>query len=334
MSSEYVFGVKNPFAKFMMGNGSQEEEEDQEDRGGEEEEEEQLEEEKSASANAIEKEEEEGDEMEEGSETTSNKDEQEVRLLKKGRLSDDRESGNKVESLSASFMRRGFGVGASGSSNKNNNKKGKHRRTESEPPPKVTGHFRNNNSSNSSGKEPPSGGRTSRMSRLISPIVINDSYKAFEDDGEDEQQAQIEQKNVVRRSATTGATIASTSTSRHFRSLSLVPAAKFERDGSNNGKEPNDLRASIFQALEKSNNNNKDDVQQQHEKEEDRPSTPFDDTNCCPTCFEEYQEDNPKITLACAHHFHLACIVEWNERGHSECPTCMTDVGFYMDDDE
>ena len=30
MSSEYVFGVKNPFAKFMMGNGSQEEEEDQE----------------------------------------------------------------------------------------------------------------------------------------------------------------------------------------------------------------------------------------------------------------------------------------------------------------
>ena len=77
-----------------------------------------MEEEKSASANAIEKEE--GDEMEEGSETTSNKDEQEVRLLKKGRLSDDRESGNKVESLSASFMRRGFGVGASGSTNKNN----------------------------------------------------------------------------------------------------------------------------------------------------------------------------------------------------------------------
>ncbi|CAL6293810.1 unnamed protein product [Bathycoccus prasinos] len=304
MSSEYVFGVKNPFAKFMSG-GSQEEEEDQEDRGGEEEEEEQLEEEKSASANAIEKEEEEGDEMEEGSETTSNKDEQEVRLLKKGRLSDDRESGNKVESL-----------------------------TESEPPPKVTGHFRNNNSSNSSGKEPPSGGRTSRMSRLISPIVINDSYKVFEDDGEDEQQAQIEQKNVVRRSATTGATIATTSTSRHFRSLSVVSAAKFERDGSNNGKEPNDLRASIFQALEKSNNNNRDDVQQKQEKEEDRPSTPFDDTNCCPTCFEEYQEDNPKITLACAHHFHLACIVEWNERGHSECPTCMTDVGFYMDDDE
>ena len=333
MSSEYVFGVKNPFAKFMMGNGSQEEEEDQEDRGGEQEEEEQLEEEKSASAIQSDNKEEEGDEMEEGSETTSNKDEQEVRLLKKGRLSDDRESGNKVESLSASFMRRGFGVGASGSTNKNN-KKSKHRRTESEPPPKVTGHFRNNNSSNSSGKEPPSGGRTSRMSRLISPIVINDSYKAFEDDGEDEQQAQIEQKNVVRRSATTGATIASTSTSRHFRSLSLVPAAKFERDGSNNGKEPNDLRASIFQALEKSNNNNKDDVQQQHEKEEDRPSTPFDDTNCCPTCFEEYQEDNPKITLACAHHFHLACIVEWNERGHSECPTCMTDVGFYMDDDE
>ena len=74
MSSEYVFGVKNPFAKFMRGNGSQEEEEDQEDRGGEEEEEEQLEEEKSASAIQSDNKEEEGDEMEEGSETTSNKD--------------------------------------------------------------------------------------------------------------------------------------------------------------------------------------------------------------------------------------------------------------------
>ena len=60
MSSEYVFGVKNPFAKFMMGNGSQEEEEDQEDRGGEEEEEEQLEEEKSASAIQSDNKEEEG----------------------------------------------------------------------------------------------------------------------------------------------------------------------------------------------------------------------------------------------------------------------------------
>ena len=333
MSSEYVFGVKNPFAKFV---GKEEDGEEDYPPGGdgggddgETREEEELSMERASSANTIGGD----DEIETGSDGTVSNGEQ-VRLLKKERkLSDDRE-GKKAESLSAAFMRRSFGVGASGSANHNNNnnnnkkKKNKHRRTESEPPMNVIGRG-NNNSFNSSGKEQPSGGRTSRIARLAS-TTADDSYKAFEDDGEDEQQAQIEEQknNIVRRSATI-ATSTSTAKARHFRSLS-VSAAKFERDGSNNSKEPNDLRASIFEALEKSNNNNnREDVQPQ----EDRPATPFDDNNCCPTCFEEYQEDNPKITLACAHHFHLACIVEWNERGHSECPTCMTDVGFYMDDD-
>jgi len=334
MSSEYVFGVKNPFAKFV---GKEEDGEEDYPPGGsgggddgETREEEELSMERASSANTIGGD----DEIETGSDVTVSNGEQ-VRLLKKERkLSDDRE-GKKAESLSAAFMRRSFGVGASGSVNHNNNnknnnekKKNKHRRTESEPPMNVIGRG-NNNSFNSSGKEQPSGGRTSRIARLVS-TTADDSYKAFEDDGEDEQQAQIEEQknNIVRRSATI-ATSTSTAKARHFRSLS-VSAAKFERDGSNNSKEPNDLRASIFEALEKSNNNNnREDVQPQ----EDRPATPFDDNNCCPTCFEEYQEDNPKITLACAHHFHLACIVEWNERGHSECPTCMTDVGFYMDDD-
>jgi hypothetical protein len=330
MSSEYVFGVKNPFAKFVGKEEDGEEDYPPGDGGddGETREEEELSMERASSANTIGGD----DEIETGSDGTVSNGEQ-VRLLKKERkLSDDREGG-KAESLSAAFMRRSFGVGASGSANHNNNnnnnkkKKNKHRRTESEPPMNVIGRG-NNNSFNSSGKEQPSGGRTSRIARLAS-TTADDSYKAFEDDGEDEQQAQIEEQknNIVRRSATI-ATSTSTAKARHFRSLS-VSAAKFERDGSNNSKEPNDLRASIFEALEKSNNNNREDVQPQ----EDRPATPFDDNNCCPTCFEEYQEDNPKITLACAHHFHLACIVEWNERGHSECPTCMTDVGFYMDDD-
>lgn len=330
MSSEYVFGVKNPFAKFVGKEEDGEEDYPPGDGGddGETREEEELSMERASSANTIGGD----DEIETGSDGTVSNGEQ-VRLLKKERkLSDDREGG-KAESLSAAFMRRSFGVGASGSANHNNNnnnnkkKKNKHRRTESEPPMNVIGRG-NNNSFNSSGKEQPSGGRTSRIARLAS-TTADDSYKAFEDDGEDEQQAQIEEQknNIVRRSATI-ATSTSTAKARHFRSLS-VSAAKFERDGSNNSKEPNDLRASIFEALEKSNNNNREDVQPQ----EDRPATPFDDNNCCPTCFEEYEEDNPKITLACAHHFHLACIVEWNERGHSECPTCMTDVGFYMDDD-
>ena len=232
-----------------------------------------------------------GEETEETEESEGALNDQ-MRLLKKERkLSDDREGG-KMEFLSAAFMRRGFGVGAGSNANDNNkNSKSKHRRTESEPPPKVTGRGNNsNNSSNNSGKEQPSG-RTPRMSRLVSETA-DDSYKAFEDDGEDEQQTQIEQKNV-RRSMTTNATLSTgpTAATRHFRGLS-VSAAKFERglDGSNVGK---DLRASIFEALEKSNTN-KEDVPQQV----DRPATPFDDNNCCPTCLEEYHDDNPKITLA------------------------------------
>ncbi|KAL8158881.1 hypothetical protein V2J09_000418 [Rumex salicifolius] len=41
----------------------------------------------------------------------------------------------------------------------------------------------------------------------------------------------------------------------------------------------------------------------------------------CPTCLEEYSEENPKIITKCEHHFHLACILEWMERS-STCPVC------------
>jgi len=35
----------------------------------------------------------------------------------------------------------------------------------------------------------------------------------------------------------------------------------------------------------------------------------------------EYDDENPKITTKCEHHFHLACILEWMERSDS-CPVC------------
>ncbi|EYU42111.1 hypothetical protein ABFS82_05G003500 [Erythranthe guttata] len=41
----------------------------------------------------------------------------------------------------------------------------------------------------------------------------------------------------------------------------------------------------------------------------------------CPTCLEEYTEENPKIIAKCSHHYHLSCIYEWMERSHN-CPVC------------
>jgi hypothetical protein len=37
--------------------------------------------------------------------------------------------------------------------------------------------------------------------------------------------------------------------------------------------------------------------------------------------FAGYNEENPRITTACGHHFHLACIYEWMERS-KHCPLC------------
>ncbi|KAJ8905493.1 hypothetical protein NDN08_002000 [Rhodosorus marinus] len=39
----------------------------------------------------------------------------------------------------------------------------------------------------------------------------------------------------------------------------------------------------------------------------------------CPTCLEEYSDDNPKIIVACGHSFHLSCILEWANRSDM-CP--------------
>lgn len=46
-----------------------------------------------------------------------------------------------------------------------------------------------------------------------------------------------------------------------------------------------------------------------------------EDEDVCPTCLEEYTEENPKIITKCSHHFHLSCIYEWMERSDS-CPVC------------
>ncbi|KAK6947803.1 Zinc finger, RING-H2-type [Dillenia turbinata] len=46
-----------------------------------------------------------------------------------------------------------------------------------------------------------------------------------------------------------------------------------------------------------------------------------EEEDVCPTCLEEYNEENPKIITKCEHHFHLACILEWLERSDT-CAVC------------
>ncbi|KAI3452923.1 hypothetical protein Pfo_009586 [Paulownia fortunei] len=46
-----------------------------------------------------------------------------------------------------------------------------------------------------------------------------------------------------------------------------------------------------------------------------------DDEDVCPTCLEEYTQENPKIIAKCSHHYHLSCIYEWMERSEN-CPAC------------
>lgn len=47
----------------------------------------------------------------------------------------------------------------------------------------------------------------------------------------------------------------------------------------------------------------------------------------CPTCLDGYDTENPKITTACKHHFHLGCILEWAERKPT-CPVCDKEMVF------
>ena len=51
------------------------------------------------------------------------------------------------------------------------------------------------------------------------------------------------------------------------------------------------------------------------------------DEDSCPTCFEAYDTENPKMALVCGHHFHLACVYEWYERS-DKCPVCEVKMEF------
>ncbi|XP_048446116.1 probable E3 ubiquitin-protein ligase RHB1A [Pyrus x bretschneideri] len=53
----------------------------------------------------------------------------------------------------------------------------------------------------------------------------------------------------------------------------------------------------------------------------------IEEEDVCPTCLEEYDPQNPKITTKCDHHFHLACILEWMERSDT-CPVCDQEMIF------
>ncbi|KAK3284844.1 hypothetical protein CYMTET_7527 [Cymbomonas tetramitiformis] len=52
-----------------------------------------------------------------------------------------------------------------------------------------------------------------------------------------------------------------------------------------------------------------------------------EEEECCPTCLEEYTDDNPRIITKCSHHFHLGCIYEWMERS-TRCPVCDKEMVF------
>ncbi|XP_074290156.1 E3 ubiquitin-protein ligase At3g02290-like [Silene latifolia] len=53
----------------------------------------------------------------------------------------------------------------------------------------------------------------------------------------------------------------------------------------------------------------------------------YEDEDVCPTCLEDYTEENPKIVTKCSHHFHLGCIYEWMERSEN-CPVCGKTMAF------
>ncbi|MCL7042843.1 hypothetical protein MKW94_029529 [Papaver nudicaule] len=54
-------------------------------------------------------------------------------------------------------------------------------------------------------------------------------------------------------------------------------------------------------------------------KLKDLTSSPTEEEDCCPTCLEEYDDENPRIMTKREHHFHLSCILEWMERSDT-CP--------------
>lgn len=56
------------------------------------------------------------------------------------------------------------------------------------------------------------------------------------------------------------------------------------------------------------------------------------DDDSCLICLDDFTEDNPRINLGCGHGFHLACMLEWQERGNNICPVCETPIGGLVDE--
>jgi Ring finger domain len=54
---------------------------------------------------------------------------------------------------------------------------------------------------------------------------------------------------------------------------------------------------------------------------------PWAEDEVCLICLEEFTDTNPKNHLTCGHGFHLGCVLEWEERGKTECPICDITVG-------
>ena len=52
-----------------------------------------------------------------------------------------------------------------------------------------------------------------------------------------------------------------------------------------------------------------------------------DEDDVCPTCLDEYDEENPRYMTACGHHFHIQCMYEWMERSQT-CPVCSQVLSF------
>ncbi|KAL2349117.1 hypothetical protein Fmac_003117 [Flemingia macrophylla] len=64
-----------------------------------------------------------------------------------------------------------------------------------------------------------------------------------------------------------------------------------------------------------------------HLRHFESPKSKSSDEDICPTCFEGYSDQNPKIIAKCKHHYHLGCIYDWKERSET-CPTCREVVDF------
>jgi hypothetical protein len=54
------------------------------------------------------------------------------------------------------------------------------------------------------------------------------------------------------------------------------------------------------------------------------------DADHCPTCLEEFSDENPAFWLRpCDHAFHLSCVLSWWEIGKEECPLCGAKVDMH-----